>query len=121
MEREDMRRKFKSLGLGYSHIDSRKIGELKRLINIELEKYNPQLAPNFIKLKRNKNKDFEYSEVGTLKRFSLRVKGSWFDDREAITFNRDGFIGFAGWADSKNVQPFLKAFDTWLETFTVLT
>lgn len=44
----------------------------------------------------------------------LRVDGSYFQGREAISFNKDGFIGIAGWADRNNVQPFLRAFLLWL-------
>lgn len=44
----------------------------------------------------------------------LRVSGFYFQDREAISFNEDGFIGIAGWADDTNVQPFLRAFYRWV-------
>ena len=44
----------------------------------------------------------------------LRVSGFYFSGREAISFNEDGFIGFAGWADDTNVQPFLRAFHKWV-------
>lgn len=37
-----------------------------------------------------------------------------WEAREAISFNRDGFIGIAGWADSNNVKPFLDGIDQWL-------
>lgn len=37
-----------------------------------------------------------------------------WNEREAISFNRDGFIGFAGWADSNNVKPFLEGVENWL-------
>ena len=47
----------------------------------------------------------------------LRVNGSYFTDREAISFNRDGFIGFAGWASDKNVKPFINAFMEWVDWF----
>lgn len=45
----------------------------------------------------------------------ITIDGSYFEDREGITFNRDGFIGFAGWACDSNVQPILKAFIEWVE------
>ena len=35
--------------------------------------------------------------------------------REGISFNKDGFIGFAGWSDSTNVRPFLDAFEEWVD------
>lgn len=53
--------------------------------------------------------------TGGIKNAFLRVDSSYWRDREAISFNRDGFIGFAGWADDGNVQPFLRAFMRWLE------
>lgn len=44
----------------------------------------------------------------------VRCKADYFDDREAVTFNTDGFIGFAGWADNTNVQPILEGFKEWV-------
>ncbi len=38
-----------------------------------------------------------------------------WEGREAISFNRDDFIGLAGWADNKNVQPILDAVGRWLD------
>ena len=54
------------------------------------------------------------SETGGIESAFIRCNGTYFKDREAISFNGDGFIGFAGWADSKNVQPFYKAFQRWM-------
>jgi hypothetical protein len=42
--------------------------------------------------------------------FFLRVNGPYFDDRECVSFNPDGFVGFAGWADSWNTAPVLEGF-----------
>lgn len=47
----------------------------------------------------------------------LRVDGPYFTNREAISFNADGFIGFAGWASDKNVKPFISAFAEWVDWF----
>lgn len=38
-----------------------------------------------------------------------------WERREAISFNSDGFIGFAGWADDKNIIPVLEGVQDWLE------
>lgn len=38
-----------------------------------------------------------------------------YSEREGISFNSDGFIGFAGWSDSTNVQPFLDVFEKWVD------
>ena len=40
--------------------------------------------------------------------FYLYVDGAYFQDREAVSFNQGGFIGFAGWAGSTNLAPFLE-------------
>lgn len=45
----------------------------------------------------------------------LRCVSFYFEDREAVTFNADGFVGFAGWADEANVQPILRGFLKWVE------
>ena len=45
----------------------------------------------------------------------LTCKAFYFENREAISFNPDGFIGFAGWADSTNIIPILEATVKWLE------
>ena len=45
----------------------------------------------------------------------LRVDGRYWQGREAVSFNADGFIGIAGWADDQNVQPFLRALMRWLK------
>ena len=47
----------------------------------------------------------------------LRVDGPYFTNREAISFNGDQFIGFAGWATDKNVKPFISAFVEWVDWF----
>ena len=46
----------------------------------------------------------------------LRCCSYYFDDREAVTFHPDGFVGFAGWADNQNVQPILRGFMAWVES-----
>ena len=44
---------------------------------------------------------------------AIRCRADYFSDREAVTFNPDGFIGFAGWASAENVAPILDAFHEW--------
>lgn len=36
-----------------------------------------------------------------------------YSEREAISFNENGFIGIAGWADSENTRPIIRAFKYW--------
>lgn len=51
-------------------------------------------------------------------RAALSCLGRYFDDREAVTFNPDGFVGFAGWAADDNVQPVLEGFADWIKDLT---
>lgn len=48
------------------------------------------------------------------KRFMECQTEQW-QRREAISFNNDGFIGIAGWADNSNVRPILDGIADWLE------
>lgn len=50
---------------------------------------------------------------GRLAFAELRCRSDYFEGRQAVTFERDGFVGFAGWADEVNVQPVLAAFIGW--------
>lgn len=45
----------------------------------------------------------------------LLCRAEYFENREAVTFNNDGFIGFAGWADDENIKPVLDGFNDWLQ------
>lgn len=38
-----------------------------------------------------------------------------YSKRSGISFNSDGWIGFAGWSDSDNVRPFIDAFEIWVD------
>jgi hypothetical protein len=49
----------------------------------------------------------------------LNMKTCSWDKRECISFNTDGFIGFAGWADNNNIKPILKAVGEWVEALKV--
>lgn len=46
----------------------------------------------------------------------IEIKTDQWDRREAVSFNPDGFIGIAGWADNTNVRPILDALIAWGNT-----
>ncbi len=126
MINDEARAYFKSKGLDYSILSQKNRELLREFVRKELKTYrNGQFRMNI--KRQNKSKDLRIDENG-ITFFGIRAKGFntmaikgetkefvHFDDREAISFNRDGFIGFAGWADSKNVQPFLSAFCKWCD------
>jgi hypothetical protein len=45
----------------------------------------------------------------------MTCSSDYFDDREAVSFNSDGFIGFAGWSSETNVKPILETVVEWAE------
>ena len=51
----------------------------------------------------------------------LRCRAYYFESRQAITFEPDGMVGFAGWADDENVKPILTAFCAWVDQMKVTT
>jgi len=45
---------------------------------------------------------------------TVTCRSHYFEKREAIAFNPDGFIGFAGWADPVHIVPVVSAFREWV-------
>lgn len=114
-----LRYEFEELGLTYKSITEKEIKILKNCIELELSVFdNNGFKMTLCPLRKM---DVEYKKDGTLKKCFFMVNGKtrgetpYFKRREAISFNTqgktgDGFIGFAGWSDSKNVVPFNSAF-----------
>ena len=117
--RDIVRAEFYNKGFSYSNIGSFEIGSLSRILKGELSKFNNNgFRMTLRKLRKN---DVEYKEDGSLKKCFFMVDGCvdgekpYFKRREAISFNEQntdgyGFIGFAGWSDHRNIEPFIKAF-----------
>lgn len=59
--------------------------------------------------------DMKRKTNGELLHCYLYVNSHYFERRECISFNPDGFIGFAGWADQGNTNPILRAFVEWCD------
>ena len=64
----------------------------------------------------NYNNSYRMNALIDYKYMTCRTE-QW-DDREAVSFNRDGFIGFAGWADSNNIKPILEGVGDWLDAIS---
>lgn len=61
----------------------------------------------------------ETNADGSVRSAFIRCDGAYFEDREAVSLGPGGFIGFAGWADDRNVRPFARAFETWVSDWLV--
>lgn len=113
MTNSELRNKFLEKGFNYSVLRKEHMKLLFELLNKELSVFNNKGFT--MKVRGFRKKDVAYDLDGSLLKCFITVKGNHFDRREAISFNPNGFIGFAGWADSTNVQPFQNAFNKWIE------
>ena len=108
--------------LTYRDISPNDIRALEGFLCIEYARHDrenprPEIEP--LHMHPVYRKQFEpritQSEAGGIAEAYLRVAGRYWPEREAVSFNADGFIGIAGWADDNNVQPFLRGFMRWLK------
>lgn len=110
--KSDLARKaFIDAGLGYENITIEDLRELRRLVAKRVSD-SGLFDGTYQVWQRWKHVEFENGE---LYQAYLRCRAFYFEDRECISFNRDGFIGFCGWSDSKNDVPILDGFYDWLE------
>lgn len=115
LTREDVRGAFAAC-LSYAQVEANDVRALEGYLAIEYARHERDggrldMRPSYRKA---------YQPVlnpavgGGIESAYLRVSGFYFQGREAVSFNPDGYVGFAGWADDTSVQPFLRAFIRWL-------
>ena len=116
MNRRDLARDyFIKNDLSYKDIGMNEIYKLIQILNKKIaEAGSCMLMINEPKF-RGRYTNIKLNKIGKLKYAELRVKGTYFEDREAITFHEDGFIGFCGWADGYNMTPFIMGFKEWCD------
>lgn len=111
----DAREYFKSKGLTYDSISEGDILILSMMLEKELKKSNKAGETSVSTITLSKKVDMKKKANGHIMYCFLYVNSHYFERREAISFNRDGFIGFAGWADQGNTNPLLRAFLKWCD------
>ena len=110
---DEARNYFKECGLSYGDITEGDILSLVLLINRELKKSNKAGETSANSMSLSKKIDMKKNTNGAIKSCYLYLNSHYFTRREAISFNQDGFIGFAGWADDGNLNPLKRAFLEW--------
>ena len=120
MRTEEARTYFKELGLSYANITKEDILTLNNMVAEKLERFKITGGESAVGMDLQACKPLA-KDIKVLKRTGLqyaflKVKGSYFDSREAISFQRNGFIGFGGELSSNNVQPILEAFCEWCDS-----
>lgn len=113
----DQARKAFNANLTYAHIQPNDIRALEGFLCIEYAQHerngeHMEMHPSYRKATQPV---INQASTGGIEDAYLRVSGFYFAGREAISFNADGYISFAGWADNINIQPFLCAFMRWLK------
>ncbi len=111
----EAREYFKSKALTYDSITEGDILILSMMIEKELKASNKSGETSVSTITLSKKVDMKKKTNGHIMCCFLYVNSHYFTRREAISFNRDGFIGFAGWADQGNTNPLLRAFLKWCD------
>lgn len=110
----EARKYFKSKGLTYDDITEGELLVLVMLLNKEL-KTAAKDCETSVDMHLSKRMDIKKKTNGSIVSCYLYLNSHYFTQREAISFNTDGFIGFAGWADQGNTNPLLRAFLKWCD------
>lgn len=120
MNSNQVRDYFKNNGLSYQQIDESDIYMLIALLAKDLKQFvfSPHVFDDKGNLSINKQTLKINIKNDVLEQAYIEVKGPYFDNREAISFNTDGFIGFAGWASDENKQVFIDSFKNWVDYLT---
>lgn len=122
LTRDQVRDAIKA-NLTYSDVEPVDVRALEGFIAIECARHDKRFATNeglpmlMHPSYRKKNEpriERDANGAGIYEAY-LRVDVRYWQGREAVSFNADGFIGIAGWADDQNVQPFLRALMRWLK------
>lgn len=115
MNNDEAREYFKNKVLSYDDITAGDICVLVMLLNKHIKaacKNHEMSVDSMYMSEKIKSK---YKTNGKLIECYLFINSHYFTQRECISFNKDGFIGFAGWADSSNTAPIIKSFVEWCD------
>lgn len=111
---DEARDYFKKKGLTYEKITEGEILMLVMLLNRELKKSNRSQETS-VDMRLSEKIDMKKRSNGSIISCYLYMNAHYFTRRECISFNTDGFIGFAGWADQGNLNPIKRAFLAWCD------
>ncbi|MBD9539963.1 hypothetical protein IB276_10920 [Ensifer sp. ENS04] len=115
MTRDEARAAWAAAGLTYADLTLGRLQDLRDLIGAEMK-----VSGLFVPSNRTGGTYRMHSKIDAGIgldgwRAGLQCRAYYFKNREAVTFNGNGFIGFAGWSDETNVQPILSGFMKWLD------
>jgi hypothetical protein len=111
----EAREYFKNKGLSYDCIDEGDILVLIMMVQKELKQANNAGETSVSSMYLSRKVEMKKKSNGHIISCYLFMNSHYFTQREAISFNTDGFIGFAGWAGQGNTNPLLRAFLKWCD------
>lgn len=112
---DEAREYFTSKGLTYNDITNGDIISLVLLLNREIKKSNKDGETSVDTISLSKKIISKHRTNGTITECYLFMNSHYFTRRECISLNKNGFIGFAGWADDGNLNPIRRAFLQWCD------
>lgn len=112
---DEARDYFKNKGLTYADITEGDILVLIMLLNKYIKQANNIGETSVNTMSLSKKIDIKKKSNGTIITCFLYMNSHYFTQRECISFNADGFIGLAGWADIGNLNPIKRAFLEWCD------
>jgi len=104
VDRDYARQLFTDSGVAFADLRKRDIQSLRNKINSKM------VSSQCFRGRFRCHQRPQYFDGGC----SIRCRSYYFTQREAVTFNDNGFIGFAGWASNDNVKPIIEGFVEWL-------
>lgn len=102
MNRDEVREYLSKQGITADTITRDQVLSLRKLVNKHLKVSG--IYRGTARLRR----------IGSKYKY-LTMKTDQWENRECVSFNSDGFIGFAGWASDTNVRPILDAVVEWVD------
>jgi hypothetical protein len=109
MTRNEAREHWAASGFSYDVLTKDSLEKLRGMIDAELR------ASGLIRGTYRAARTAKLNEQPGNHWADIRCHAYYFKGRQAVTFESNGFVGFAGWADDANVQPILVAFVAWVD------
>ena len=118
MDKNQAREYFANKGLTYGDISEGDVCVLVMLLNKHIKRACAKFAMSTDTMRMSQKIKSTFNANGEMKECYLFINSHYFKQRECISFNRDGFIGFCGWADLRNTAPIVAAFIEWCDGIT---
>ena len=101
MTNDEVREILSSKNITSGNVTVEQVQRLRKILNKNLKESG--IHNGTARLTKFKLRNYKFLEIQT----------SDWKGRECVSFNRDGFIGFAGWAGTNNLKPILGAVIEW--------